>query len=42
MYIKLTYNNDGTVCRNCGGLMIRTGSCHTCTTCGDTTGCGRR
>lgn len=29
------------VCRVCGGLMIRTGTCHTCTQCGDTTGCGR-
>lgn len=32
----------GDTCRNCGGLMIRTGTCMTCTQCGDTTGCGRK
>lgn len=32
--------SDGVICRNCGGLMIRTGACHTCTGCGDTDGCG--
>lgn len=32
--------SDGVVCKTCGGLMIRTGTCHTCPTCGDNTGCG--
>lgn len=32
--------SDGKVCTNCGGLMIRTGTCHTCTSCGNTDGCG--
>ena len=31
---------DGPVCQNCGGLMARSGSCHTCITCGSTSGCG--
>jgi ribonucleoside-diphosphate reductase alpha chain len=31
---------DGPVCQNCGGLMTRSGSCHTCMTCGSTSGCG--
>lgn len=30
----------GEICRTCGGLMVRTGTCHTCTQCGDSTGCG--
>lgn len=29
------------VCKNCGGLMIQTGTCMTCTQCGQTTGCGK-
>jgi exosome complex RNA-binding protein Csl4 len=28
------------ICQRCGGLMIRTGTCHTCTQCGDADGCG--
>ena len=28
----------GTVCRKCGGMMIQSGSCHSCLECGDTTG----
>ena len=32
---------DTKICPECGGLMIRTGSCHTCQTCGSNTGCGR-
>lgn len=31
---------SGNPCRTCGGLTKRTGSCYTCTSCGDTTGCG--
>ena len=27
-----------TVCRKCGGMMVRTGSCQTCLQCGDTSG----
>ena len=31
---------EGMVCRNCGGVMMRTGSCHTCIQCGESNGCG--
>lgn len=31
---------SGDPCRSCGGITRRTGSCYTCTGCGDTTGCG--
>lgn len=31
---------SGNPCRTCGGLTKRTGACYTCTSCGDTTGCG--
>jgi ribonucleoside-diphosphate reductase alpha chain len=34
------YMSAGEICSFCGGLMIRTGSCHTCTQCGNNTGCG--
>src|SRR4051812_9040396 len=27
-------------CQQCGGMMQRTGSCYTCSSCGNTTGCG--
>ena len=27
-------------CSNCGGMMQRTGSCYTCSSCGNNTGCG--
>jgi ribonucleoside-diphosphate reductase alpha chain len=30
----------GPACSNCGGMMQRTGSCYTCSSCGNTTGCG--
>ena len=30
----------GPVCNNCGGMMQRTGSCYTCSSCGNNTGCG--
>jgi ribonucleoside-diphosphate reductase alpha chain len=31
--------NDSLVCINCGSFMIRSGSCHYCRTCGESTGC---
>lgn len=31
---------DGTACMNCGGITVPTGSCYTCTTCGESGGCG--
>jgi ribonucleoside-diphosphate reductase alpha chain len=30
----------GPVCNQCGGMMQRTGSCYTCSSCGNNTGCG--
>ncbi len=33
-------NDDTPMCPECGSTTIRNGSCHTCTTCGATTGCG--
>ena len=27
-------------CEQCGGMMQRTGSCYTCSSCGNNTGCG--
>jgi hypothetical protein len=27
-------------CQQCGGMMQRTGSCYTCSSCGFNTGCG--
>ncbi|MGH2947642.1 MAG: LAGLIDADG family homing endonuclease [Solirubrobacteraceae bacterium] len=30
----------GPACSNCGGMMQRTGSCYTCPSCGNNTGCG--
>lgn len=30
----------GDACTRCGGLMVRTGTCLTCSACGDTSGCG--
>jgi ribonucleoside-diphosphate reductase alpha chain len=30
----------GPACANCGGMMQRTGSCYTCSSCGHNTGCG--
>jgi ribonucleoside-diphosphate reductase alpha chain len=30
----------GPACQNCGGMMQRTGSCYTCPSCGNNTGCG--
>lgn len=31
---------EGKICRNCGELMFRTGSCYTCPACGESDGCG--
>ncbi|HET7508577.1 MAG TPA: vitamin B12-dependent ribonucleotide reductase, partial [Solirubrobacterales bacterium] len=30
----------GPACEQCGGMMQRTGSCYTCPSCGNNTGCG--
>lgn len=30
----------GNTCLDCGGMMIRTGTCYTCTECATTGGCG--
>jgi ribonucleoside-diphosphate reductase alpha chain len=30
----------GPACDQCGGMMQRTGSCYTCPSCGNNTGCG--
>lgn len=30
----------GETCHECGGIMVRTGTCYTCTVCGETGGCG--
>lgn len=32
--------DTGPSCDRCGAMMFRTGSCHTCPGCGNTTGCG--
>jgi ribonucleoside-diphosphate reductase alpha chain len=32
--------HTGEVCHICGGLMVKTGKCNTCLSCGETTGCG--
>jgi len=31
---------DDKICSNCGGLMRQTGTCFTCTQCGESDGCG--
>lgn len=31
---------SGSTCIDCGGMMVRTGTCETCTECGSTGGCG--
>ncbi|HEY1187911.1 MAG TPA: hypothetical protein VGE74_09650 [Gemmata sp.] len=30
----------GDLCKRCGGLLVRTGTCMTCQACGDNSGCG--
>jgi ribonucleoside-diphosphate reductase alpha chain len=37
---KLAGLDLGPACEQCGGMMQRTGSCYTCTGCGNNTGCG--
>jgi len=36
-----TFNNsaDAPICYNCGGLMVRNGTCYKCLNCGETSGC---
>jgi ribonucleoside-diphosphate reductase alpha chain len=37
---KLEGLDLGPACSQCGGMMQRTGSCYTCPSCGNNTGCG--
>ncbi len=37
---KLQGMDLGPACDQCGGMMQRTGSCYTCSSCGNNTGCG--
>jgi len=37
---KLQGMDLGPACEQCGGMMQRTGSCYTCSSCGHNTGCG--
>ena len=37
---KLAGLDLGPACTQCGGMMQRTGSCYTCPSCGNNTGCG--
>ena len=37
---KLSGLDLGPACSQCGGMMQRTGSCYTCASCGNNTGCG--
>jgi ribonucleoside-diphosphate reductase alpha chain len=37
---KLQGVDLGPACAQCGGMMQRTGSCYTCSSCGNNTGCG--
>ncbi|MFL5825805.1 MAG: vitamin B12-dependent ribonucleotide reductase, partial [Thermoleophilaceae bacterium] len=37
---KLAGLDLGPACEQCGGMMQRTGSCYTCSSCGNNTGCG--
>jgi ribonucleoside-diphosphate reductase alpha chain len=37
---KLIGLDLGPACNQCGGMMQRTGSCYTCSSCGNNTGCG--
>src|SRR3712207_2766577 len=37
---KLVGLDLGPACSQCGGMMQRTGSCYTCSSCGNNTGCG--
>ncbi|UJA18998.1 vitamin B12-dependent ribonucleotide reductase [Thermoleophilia bacterium SCSIO 60948] len=37
---KIQGRDLGPACEQCGGMMQRTGSCYTCSSCGNNTGCG--
>jgi ribonucleoside-diphosphate reductase alpha chain len=37
---KITGLDLGPACSQCGGMMQRTGTCYTCSSCGNNTGCG--
>jgi ribonucleoside-diphosphate reductase alpha chain len=37
---KISGLDLGPACEQCGGMMQRTGSCYTCSSCGNNTGCG--
>ena len=37
---RLAGRDLGPACEQCGGMMQRTGSCYTCSSCGNNTGCG--
>jgi ribonucleoside-diphosphate reductase alpha chain len=37
---KMSGGELGPACEQCGGMMQRTGSCYTCSSCGNNTGCG--
>ena len=37
---KMSGLDLGPACEQCGGIMQRTGSCYTCSSCGNNTGCG--
>lgn len=35
-----TNKSYGMICKSCGGILIQSGTCHTCLSCGDAGGCG--
>jgi len=37
---RMSGSDLGPACEQCGGMMQRTGSCYTCSSCGNNTGCG--
>jgi ribonucleoside-diphosphate reductase alpha chain len=37
---RMSGRDLGPACEQCGGMMQRTGSCYTCSSCGNNTGCG--
>jgi ribonucleoside-diphosphate reductase alpha chain len=38
--VVITGLDLGPACSQCGGMMQRTGTCYTCSSCGNNTGCG--
>lgn len=38
--VQMRSSADGGTCHACGGMTVRTGTCTTCTNCGETGGCG--